>query len=53
MKSNSDGQLRRARIAVASVAALALTGSLFSQIPAARDVVKPSAYTSFEPVARG
>src|ERR1700720_3864115 len=53
MKPNSGRQLRRARIAVASVAALALAGSLYSQIPAARDVVKPSAYTSFEPVARG
>jgi DsbC/DsbD-like thiol-disulfide interchange protein len=53
MKSNSDRRFRRAGIAVAPVAALALAGSLFSQIPAARDVVKPSAYASFEPVARG
>jgi Disulphide bond corrector protein DsbC len=53
MKSNSGRKFRSAGIAAASVAALAFAGSLFSQIPAARDVVKPSAYPSFEPVARG
>src|ERR1700756_2361333 len=53
MKLNSSRQFRRAGIAIASLAALTFAGSLFSQIPAARDVVKPSAYTSFEPVARG
>jgi DsbC/DsbD-like thiol-disulfide interchange protein len=48
---NSATRFRRTGITV--VAGLAFTGSLLSQIPAARDVVKPTAYASFEPVARG
>jgi hypothetical protein len=38
---------------VMAVAALISAARLFAQIPAARDVVKPAAYASFEPVARG
>ena len=52
MKSDSGRKFRRAGTAVAWLA-LAFAASVFSQIPAARDVVKPSAYASFEPVARG
>jgi DsbC/DsbD-like thiol-disulfide interchange protein len=52
MKSDSGRKFRRAGTAVASVA-LAFAASVFSQIPAAHDVVKPTAYASFEPVARG
>src|SRR5260370_21750499 len=44
---------RRSGIAAASLAGLAFAASLFSQVPAARDVVKPTAFASFEPVARG
>src|SRR5260370_29652909 len=44
---------RRSGIAAASLAGLAFAASLFSQVPAARDVVKPAAFASFEPVARG
>jgi hypothetical protein len=35
------------------VAALFGTAQLVAQIPAARDIVKPAAYASFEPVERG
>jgi hypothetical protein len=52
MKLDSGTNFRCAGTAVASLA-LAFAASVFSQIPAARDVVKPSAYASFEPVARG
>jgi len=52
MKSDSGRKFRRAGTAAASLT-LAFVASVFSQIPAARDVVKPSAYASFEPVARG
>jgi hypothetical protein len=37
---------------ITTVALLAST-ELYAQIPVARDVVKPAAYASFEPVARG
>jgi hypothetical protein len=53
MKMHTRRKFRRTGIVVASAASLAFAASLFSQIPAARDVVKPSAYASFEPVARG
>ena len=43
----------RARLAFVAVAALACASVLSAQVPAARDVVKPTAYASFEPVARG
>jgi DsbC/DsbD-like thiol-disulfide interchange protein len=42
---------RRAQLTFLAVAALAC--ALSAQVPAARDVVKPTAYASFEPVARG
>ena len=38
---------------VMAVATLISAARLLAQIPAARDVVKPAAYASFEPVARG
>lgn len=41
------------RWAAALTAAVAVSVSLFAQIPAARDVVKPAAFPSFDPVARG
>jgi len=44
---------RRARLTFLASAALACAGVLSAQVPAARDVVKPTAYASFEPVARG
>jgi len=53
MKMDMARKFRRTGIGVALVAGLGLAASLFSQIPAARDVVKPTAYASFEPVARG
>lgn len=53
MKMDTRRKFRRTVIVVASLTGLAFAASLFSQIPAARDVVKPSAYASFEPVARG
>src|SRR5258708_16543517 len=53
MKMHTRRKFRRTGIVVASVTGLAFAASLFSQIPAARDVVQPSAYASFEPVARG
>ena len=40
-------------VCVMAVAALISAARLLAQIPAARDVVKPAAYASFEPVARG
>jgi hypothetical protein len=39
--------------ALLATAALASATLLFAQIPAARDVVKPTAIPSFDPVARG
>ena len=53
MKMDTRRKFRSTGMVVASVTGLAFTTPLFSQIPAARDVVKPSAYASFEPVARG
>src|SRR5712671_565066 len=52
MKMDTRRKFPRTAIVVASVG-LAFAASLFSQIPAARDVVKLSAYASLEPVARG
>ncbi|HEY1422246.1 MAG TPA: protein-disulfide reductase DsbD N-terminal domain-containing protein [Candidatus Acidoferrum sp.] len=43
---------RRLTTGFLAVAALA-SATLFAQIPAARDVVKPAAFASFDPVARG
>jgi DsbC/DsbD-like thiol-disulfide interchange protein len=43
---------QRFNTALLAVAAFA-SASLFAQIPAARDVVKPTAFPSFDPVARG
>ena len=42
-------------LAIAGIAAVALAAGTkaLAQIPAARDVVKPAAYASYEPVARG
>ncbi len=40
-------------VCVMAVATLISAAPLLAQIPAARDVVKPAAYASFEPVARG
>ena len=40
-------------VCVMAVATLISAARLLAQIPAARDVVKPAAYASFEPVARG
>jgi hypothetical protein len=40
-------------VCVTAVATLISASWLLGQIPAARDVVKPAAYASFEPVARG
>jgi hypothetical protein len=47
--------MKRQGLIIAFVSALALASALqlFAQIPAARDVVKPSAFASFDPVARG
>jgi len=53
MNLHTRRKFRRTGIVLASAAGLAFAASLFSQIPAARDVVKPTAYASFEPVARG
>ena len=41
------------RIAVLAAASLSCFLQLSAQIPSARDVVKPAAYASFDPVARG
>jgi hypothetical protein len=46
-------RLNRLMTSGLAVAALTCAAQLVAQIPAARDVVKPSAYSSFEPVARG
>jgi len=40
-------------VCVMAVATLISAARLLAQIPASRDVVKPAAYASFEPVARG
>src|SRR4029077_18672270 len=53
MKMDTCRKFPRAAIVVASLTGLAFAASLFSQIPAARDVGTPSAYASLEPVARG
>src|ERR1700746_900143 len=53
MTAEKSRRLRRTSSVALSLAALLLAAPTFSQIPAARDVVKPAAYTSFEPVARG
>ena len=53
MKMDTRRKFPRAGMVVVPLTGLAFAASLFSQIPAARDVVKPSAYASFEPVARG
>jgi hypothetical protein len=45
--------LRRGIIALAASTVLCGPFVLSAQVPAARDVVKPTAYPSFEPVARG
>jgi len=44
---------QRRAVALIAAATLASAARLLAQIPAARDVVKPAAYASFEPVARG
>jgi hypothetical protein len=44
---------RPAEIVCLTAIALACAFEVSAQIPAARDVVKPSAFASFEPVARG
>jgi len=46
-------KLRSAGVAAILVATSALAAASFSQIPAGREVVKPAAYASFEPAARG
>jgi len=46
-------KFRRAFVTGLAAVALAFAAQLFAQIPTARDVVKPAAYASFEPVARG
>lgn len=53
MKVKESKTLRRLAVCGAAAIALASAAQLFAQIPAARDVVKPSAYPSFEPVTRG
>jgi len=48
--------MKQLQLGVAFLAAVAASASamqLFAQIPAARDVVKPAAFPSFDPVARG
>ena len=45
--------VRRGIIALAAITVLCGALVLRAQVPAARDVVKPTAYPSFEPVARG
>ncbi len=45
--------LRRGIIALAATTALCSAAGSSAQVPAARDVVKPTAFASFEPVARG
>ena len=45
--------LRRGIIALAAATALCSAIGSSAQVPAARDVVKPTAFASFEPVARG
>ncbi len=44
---------RSGAIVCVMAAALISAARLLPQIPAARDVVKPATYASFEPVARG
>ena len=44
---------RRLLFALFVIGVLTLTAVLSAQIPSARDVVKPTAYPSFDPVARG
>jgi Disulphide bond corrector protein DsbC len=46
-------KFRREATACAAAVALVAAAPLIAQIPAARDIVKPVAYPSFEPVARG
>ncbi|HEY6127180.1 MAG TPA: protein-disulfide reductase DsbD N-terminal domain-containing protein [Candidatus Acidoferrum sp.] len=53
MKVKESKTRRRVALWGAPVIALAFATQLFPQIPAARDVVTPSAFPSFEPVARG
>jgi hypothetical protein len=45
--------LQRGIIALAAITVLCGAFVMRAQVPAARDVVKPTAYPSFEPVARG
>ena len=45
--------LRRARLTCQAIAALGCASVLTAQVPAAREVVQPTAFASFEPVARG
>jgi hypothetical protein len=45
--------LRRLSIALVAITVLCGAFVLNAQVPAARDVVKPMAFASFEPVARG
>jgi hypothetical protein len=47
--------MKRQGLTIAFLSALALASALqlLAQIPAARDVVRPSAFASFDPVARG
>jgi hypothetical protein len=52
MKNDKSKFFRRASIA-ASFTGAAFAAAMFAQVPAARDVVKPTAFASFEPVARG
>ena len=44
---------RRVRMTSLAAAAIACAWVVSAQVPAARDVVKPAAFASFEPVARG
>jgi DsbC/DsbD-like thiol-disulfide interchange protein len=53
MTAEKSKRLRRTSSVALSLAVLTFAAQAFSQIPAARDVVKPAAYASFEPVARG
>jgi DsbC/DsbD-like thiol-disulfide interchange protein len=43
----------RLRAAIFAAALMAAASQLFGQVPAAKDIVKPSAFASLEPVARG
>lgn len=45
--------LRRGMMVWLAAVSLTISPGLFAQIPSARDVVKPTAFPSFEPVARG